>query len=43
MTVLLFLKGSNMLDESIRSHTSLLKDVAPAAGRAIEVGLRFEF
>ncbi len=43
MTGLLFLKGSNMLDESIRSHTSLLKDVAPAAGRAIEVGLRFEF
>jgi len=39
----LFLKGSNLLDETIRHHTSLLKDVAPAAGRAIEVGLRWEF
>lgn len=39
----LFLKGSNLLDETIRHHTSLLKDVAPAAGRAFEVGLRWEF
>ena len=39
----LFLKGSNLLDETIRHHTSLLKDVAPAAGRALEVGLRWEF
>lgn len=42
-TGLLFIKGSNMLDEPIRRHTSLLKDLAPAAGRAIEVGLRLEF
>ena len=42
-TGILFLKGSNLLDESIRWHTSLLKDVAPAPGRAIEIGLRFEF
>jgi len=39
----LFLKGSNLLDETIRHHTSLLKDVAPAPGRAMEVGLRWEF
>ena len=42
-TGLLFLKAINLLDEPIRWHTSLLKDVAPAPGRAIEVGLRFEF
>ena len=42
-TVLLFLKGSNLLDEPIRWHASLLKDVAPAPGRAFELGLRFEF
>jgi len=40
---LLFLNGSNLLNERIRHHTSLLKDVAPAAGRAIEIGFRFEF
>ncbi len=40
---LFFFKASNLLDESIRYHSSLLKDLAPAAGRAVEVGLRFEF
>lgn len=38
-----FVKGTNLLDETIRQHTSLLKDVAPAAGRAIEAGIRWEF
>lgn len=42
-TTYLFLKGSNLLDATVRQHTSLLKDVAPAAGRAFEVGLRWEF
>lgn len=42
-TGMVFLKAVNLLDESIRHHTSLLKDVAPAPGRALEVGLRFEF
>jgi iron complex outermembrane receptor protein len=42
-SLLLFAKGNNLLDETIRSHTSLLKDVAPAPGRGIEVGLRLEF
>lgn len=41
--LLLFARGHNLLDENIRAHTSLLKDVAPAAGRGIEVGLRLEF
>jgi iron complex outermembrane receptor protein len=40
---LLFFKANNLLDEEIRHHTSLLKDLAPAPGRSIEVGLRFEF
>ena len=40
---LVFLKATNLLDEDIRHHASLLKDLAPAAGRAIEVGLRLEF
>jgi len=40
---LLFFKANNLLDEEIRLHTSLLKDLAPAPGRSIEVGLRFEF
>lgn len=40
---LLFFKGVNLLDERIRNHTSLLKDVAPAPGRALEIGFRLEF
>jgi iron complex outermembrane receptor protein len=42
-TGLLFINGTNLLDENIRHHASLLKDVAPAPGRSWEVGLRFEF
>jgi len=41
--LLLFARGHNLLDETIRAHTSLLKDVAPSAGRGVEVGLRLEF
>ncbi len=39
----MFGKISNLLDERVRNHTSILKDVAPEAGRSVEVGLRFEF
>ena len=38
-----FGKLTNLLDEKVRNHTSLLKDVAPESGRSVEVGLRFEF
>ncbi|MGB4247597.1 MAG: TonB-dependent receptor [Pseudohongiellaceae bacterium] len=38
-----FGKISNLLDERVRNHTSLLKDVAPEAGRSVEFGLRYEF
>lgn len=41
--LLLFARGNNLLDEEIRLHTSLLKDVAPAAGRGVEVGIRLDF
>lgn len=40
---LFFIRANNLLDEEIRQHTSLLKDMAPAPGRALEVGLRIEF
>jgi iron complex outermembrane receptor protein len=40
---LVFLRGTNLLDEEIREHPSFLKEVAPAAGRAWELGLRFNF
>ena len=38
-----FLRGSNLLDEDIRQHTSPLKDLAPLPGRSVHVGLRYEF
>jgi len=41
MTV--FAQGSNLLDEEIRNHVSVLKDVAPEAGRNLVLGLRLEF
>jgi iron complex outermembrane receptor protein len=39
----LFGKANNLLDEEVRNHASLLKDVAPEAGRNVVLGLRFEF
>ena len=39
----LFIKGRNLLDEEVRSHTSLLKNFAPEAGRNIESGVRLTF
>ena len=40
---LLFLRGTNLLDEEIRQHPSFLKEHAPAPGRAWEMGVRFNF
>ncbi|MCV6604750.1 MAG: TonB-dependent receptor, partial [Porticoccaceae bacterium] len=39
----LFLRGSNLLNESIRDATSFLRDFAPQAGRSFELGVRMEF
>jgi iron complex outermembrane recepter protein len=38
----LFIRGDNLLDEEVRTHSSLLKDFSPEPGRAISLGLRFE-
>ncbi len=40
---LVFLKGSNMLDEEIRDHASFIKDIAPRPGRSITAGFRMSF
>lgn len=41
--VLLFVKGSNLLNEEIRNHTAFVKDLAPQAGRGAEIGIRLSF
>jgi iron complex outermembrane receptor protein len=38
-----FLKGQNLTDENIRNATSLLRDIAPEAGRNLTVGVRYRF
>ncbi len=38
-----FVRGSNLLDEEIRQHTSPLKDLIPLPGRSAHLGLRYEF
>jgi len=39
----LYVKGTNLLDETARDNTSFLKDVLPLAGRGITAGIRFSF
>lgn len=41
--VLIFVRGSNLLDEDARRHTSPLKEIAPLPGRSLHVGVRAEF
>lgn len=38
--VLVFLKGSNLLDEEARRHSSPLKDYVPLPGRSVLLGVR---
>ena len=38
-----YLRGDNLLDESIRNHASYLKNYAPEAGRGVTLGMRFEY
>lgn len=40
---LVFVRLNNLTDEEIRHSTSLLREVAPEAGRSIETGLRLSF
>ena len=39
----LSLRGTNLLDEEARRHTSFLKDVAPLSGRSVMLTLRTSF
>jgi iron complex outermembrane recepter protein len=41
--VLVFLRGSNLLDEELRRHSSPLKDYLPLPGRSVLLGLRAGF
>lgn len=41
-TLLVFLRGNNLLDEEARRHTSPLKEVAPLPGRSLVIGIRAE-
>jgi len=41
--VTLRLQGRNLTDETIRHHTSFLKDILPAPGRDIRIVLRAGF
>lgn len=41
--LLVFLRGTNLLDEDIRQHTSTLKDLVPLPGRSVHFGLRYDF
>ena len=43
MVVDLYLAGRNLTDDEQRLHTSIVKDLAPQAGRTIEAGLRMRF
>ncbi|WP_223789441.1 TonB-dependent receptor [Marinicella meishanensis] len=43
LETLIFLKGSNLLDEEIRDHASFIKDIAPRPGRSITAGFRLTF
>lgn len=40
---LLFLRGTNLLDEDARLSASPLKDIAPLPGRSVRFGVRAEF
>jgi iron complex outermembrane receptor protein len=40
---LLFVRATNLTNQTIRNSVSLLKDVAPEPGRSIESGVRFTF
>ena len=41
--LLIFAKGSNLLDEDVRNHTSFLKNFAPEPGRGLRIGVRYTY
>ncbi|MFL0802670.1 MAG: TonB-dependent receptor [Agarilytica sp.] len=42
-TLNVFLQGRNLTDEEQREHVSFVKDLAPAPGRSLEIGLQVRF
>jgi iron complex outermembrane recepter protein len=40
---LIFLKGTNLLNEEIRNSASFLREIAPEGGRGVQLGLRVSF
>ncbi|MEQ9562973.1 MAG: TonB-dependent receptor [Woeseiaceae bacterium] len=38
-----FARGTNLLDEDARQHTSPLKDIVPLPARSLQLGIRFDF
>lgn len=42
-SLLVFLRGANLLDEEARRHASPLKEIAPLPGRSLHMGVRAEF
>ncbi|NBA94544.1 TonB-dependent receptor [Pseudomonas sp. R5(2019)] len=40
---LAFVKGENLTDQTVRYASSILRDIAPAPGRSVELGLRTTF
>ena len=41
--ITLFARASNLMDEEIRNHASLLKNFAPEPGRNLKIGIRFNY
>jgi iron complex outermembrane receptor protein len=42
-SLLVYLRGDNLLDEDARRHTSPLKELAPLPGRSVGAGVRLDF
>lgn len=42
-TLEVFLRATNLLNQDVRYHTSVLKDIAPLGGRAVMIGLNGAF
>jgi iron complex outermembrane receptor protein len=40
---LAFVNGENLTNQTVRYASSILRDIAPAPGRSVEVGLRTTF
>jgi iron complex outermembrane receptor protein len=38
-----FVRGTNLLNEEVRPHTSFVRDLAPLAGRGVTTGVRLSF